>query len=51
MSPSMKPDDEFLDVRSEKRKRREASVNSWKQLDEHWGLLGRPPGYKPGYVK
>jgi hypothetical protein len=26
--------------RSKQRKRREASVNAWKQLDEHRGLLG-----------
>jgi hypothetical protein len=40
MSVGMKPNDECIKMRSEQRKRSEASVEPWKQLDEHSGLLG-----------
>jgi hypothetical protein len=39
MSSGMKPDDKIVDVRPKQRKRRESSVNAWKQVDEHSGLL------------
>jgi hypothetical protein len=52
MSSGIKPDNKIVDVRSEQWKRGEASVNAWKQLNEHSGLLGwKATRLQASYVK